>query len=113
MRSGPMTQEKSAYLEELRGQLGLQKEAADKVIKAARSEVYGTSASFAEEGGRWTIERIKDVTSKGGSIDGLVEEITRKNIFRRELERAVTDGEIKDTVGSFLLLSEGGSRVYR
>ena len=94
MRSGPMNQEKSAYLEELRGQLGLGKEAADKVIKATRSEVYGTSHSFVEEGGRWTIDRIKEVNKAGGSIDGMVEEVTRRNIFRKELERAVTDGEL-------------------
>jgi hypothetical protein len=92
-RSGPLTQEKSTYLEELRTQLGLSKEAADRVIKATRSEVLGTSAAV-EEGGRWTLERIAEVAKAGGSIEGMVEEVTRRNIFRRELERAVTSGEI-------------------
>ena len=38
------------------------------------------------------MDRILEVTNKGGSIDGLVEETTRRNIFRKELERKVTDG---------------------
>jgi uncharacterized tellurite resistance protein B-like protein len=91
MRSGPMNQEKAQYLEDLRNQFGISKEAADKVVKAARSEVYGTSAAV-EEGGRWTLDRIMEVSNKGGSIEGLVEEVTRRNIFRKELERKVTDG---------------------
>ncbi len=98
-----MTQEKVQYLEELRGQLGMSKEASDRVLKAARSEVLGTSAAT-EEGGRWTIERIKEVTKAGGTIEGMVEEVTRRNIFRREIEKAVTDGE---------LLSEGGTSCDR
>ena len=39
MRGGPMTQERSQYLEELRLQLGVSRELADKVLKAAKSEV--------------------------------------------------------------------------
>mmetsp|Transcript_30974 Transcript_30974/g.68639 ORF Transcript_30974/g.68639 Transcript_30974/m.68639 type:complete len:1037 (+) Transcript_30974:146-3256(+) len=91
MRSGPMSEEKAQYLEDMRTQLGISKEAGDKVLKNVRSEIYGTSAAL-EDGGRWTLDKIMDVTSQGGSIEGLVEEVTRRNIFRKELERRVTDG---------------------
>uniref|UniRef100_A0A7S0S6E9 Uncharacterized protein n=1 Tax=Chlamydomonas leiostraca TaxID=1034604 RepID=A0A7S0S6E9_9CHLO len=91
MRSGPMNEEKAQYLEQMRTQLGLPKEQADKALKAARTEVYG-SAAAAEDGGRWTLERITDVVEKGGSVEGLVEEVTRRNLFRKEFERKVSDG---------------------
>jgi hypothetical protein len=39
MQGGPLTEEKSQYLEQLKGQLGISKETADKVLKEARKEV--------------------------------------------------------------------------
>lgn len=88
--SGPLTEEKVQYLDEMRAQLGLSKEKGDSVIKQARTEIFGSQA--AAEDGKWTLERIQEVTGKGGSIDGLVEEVTRRNIYRREFERALGDG---------------------
>lgn len=90
LQSGPMTEEKVQYLEEMRTQLGLNKEQSDKILKQARTEVFGAQA--ATEDGRWTIERITQVTKAGGSIDGIVEESTRRVLFRKEFEKAVTDG---------------------
>ena len=56
-------------------------------------QVYGSSSAILEDGGRWTLDKIKQLTAGGGSIEGQVEEITRRNIFRKELERSITDGE--------------------
>ena len=39
-----MSPEKLSYLEDMRAQLGLSKEQGDKLIKAVRTEVYGSSA---------------------------------------------------------------------
>ncbi|GFR49409.1 hypothetical protein Agub_g11462 [Astrephomene gubernaculifera] len=90
MRMGPLNEEKLAYLEDMRGQLGLSKEVGDKVLKAARVEVYG-SASAAEDG-KWSIERVLELHKNGGSIENLMEEVTRRNLFRREVAKKVQDG---------------------
>lgn len=92
LRSGPLNQEKMQYLEQMRGQLGISKEAGDRVLKETRTEVYGASASTLEDGGRWTLDRIMEVTKAGGSIDGQIEEVTRRNIFRKELQNKISDG---------------------
>lgn len=92
MRTGPMTKERSQYLEELRIKLGVSKELGDKVVKAAKSEVYGSAAAAMDEGGRWTLERVLDVYKAGGSIEDMVDEVTRRNIYRKEIERSITDG---------------------
>ncbi len=39
-----MTEEKITYLEDMRAQLGLTKEQSDKIVKSARTEIYGTQA---------------------------------------------------------------------
>lgn len=55
-------------------------------------QVYGSSAAL-EEGGRWTLERCLDLHRAGGSVEDNVDEATRRNIYRKELERSITDGE--------------------
>ncbi|KAG2482678.1 hypothetical protein HYH03_018413 [Edaphochlamys debaryana] len=90
MRSGPLNEEKIQYLDDMRTQLGLTKEVGDKVLKGARMEVYG-SASAAEDG-KWTIERVLELHKNGGNIDNLMEEVTRRNLFRREIIKKITDG---------------------
>lgn len=65
-------------------------EAADKVNKEVQVAVYGAKA--AEQDGRWTIQRALDMHEKGVSLEGMVEESTRRNMFRRELERRINDG---------------------
>lgn len=90
LRSGPITEEKAAYLDDMRGQLGLSKEQSDKIMKTVRTEVFGAQA--ATEDGKWTLERIQTLVDKGGSIEGVVEEVTRRNLFRREFEKAINDG---------------------
>ncbi|GIL58607.1 hypothetical protein Vafri_13622 [Volvox africanus] len=90
MRMGPLNEEKIQYLDEMRSQLGLSKEVGDKVLKAARTEVYG-SASAAEDG-KWTIERVLELHKNGGNVENMMEEVTRRNLFRREIIKKVTDG---------------------
>ncbi|GLC39997.1 hypothetical protein PLESTB_000120100 [Pleodorina starrii] len=90
MRTGPMNEEKIQYLEEMRSQLGLSKEIGDKVLKAARTEVYG-SASAAEDG-KWTIDRVLEMHKNGANVENLMEEVTRRNLFRKEIIKKVTDG---------------------
>lgn len=63
LSSGPLNEEKVTYLESIRTQLGLQKEQADKALKAVRTEIYG-SAAAAEEGS-WSLERIQELVKVG------------------------------------------------
>ncbi|KXZ55238.1 hypothetical protein GPECTOR_3g379 [Gonium pectorale] len=90
MRMGPLNEEKIQYLDEMRAQLGLTKEVGDKVLKAARTEAYGSAA--AAEDGKWTIERVLDMHKSGSSVESLLEEVTRRNLFRREILKKATDG---------------------
>ncbi|EFJ41589.1 hypothetical protein VOLCADRAFT_98450 [Volvox carteri f. nagariensis] len=90
MRTGPLNEEKIQYLEEMRSQLGLSKEVGDKVLKAARTEVYGSSS--AAEDGKWTVDRVLELHKSGGNVENLMEEVTRRNLFRREIIKKVTDG---------------------
>ncbi len=32
------------------------------------------------------------MTRRGGTVEGLVEEVTRRNLYRKEFERAISDG---------------------
>lgn len=90
LRSGPMNEEKVQYLEDMRTQLGLTKEVGDKVLKAVRTEVYGSAG--AAEDGKWTLERVLEMHKSGASVENLMEEVTRRNLFRREVIKKVTDG---------------------
>jgi hypothetical protein len=56
-----------------------------------RTEVYG-SAAVADEGGRWSIERVQEVVQSGGSVEQLVDETARRNLYRKDLEKRLTDG---------------------
>jgi hypothetical protein len=53
--------------------------------------VYG-SAAVADEGGRWSIERVQEVVKSGGSVEQLVDETARRNLYRKDLEKRLTDG---------------------
>lgn len=88
---GPLTEEKINDLEEMRNSLGLTKEASDRVLKAAKTEVYGTSA--AAEDGKWTVKRIVEMAASGADVSQVVEETTRRNLYRKELMLRVADGE--------------------
>lgn len=63
--------------------------------RSAPPQIYGAAGAAVplEEGGRWTLEKIQEEFKAGRSIEGKVEEATRRNIFRRELEKRLTDGE--------------------
>lgn len=39
------------------------------------------------------MDRIEQLSKSGANVETMVEEVTRRNIFRREFERAVTDGQ--------------------
>ncbi|PNW77802.1 hypothetical protein CHLRE_10g452450v5 [Chlamydomonas reinhardtii] len=99
MRSGPLNEEKIQYLDEMRTQLGLTKETGDKVLKTARLEVYGSSS--AAEDGKWSIDRVLELHKTGGSVDQLLEEVTRRNLFRKEVIKKVTDGSGETDVSYF------------
>ncbi|GFH05898.1 uncharacterized protein HaLaN_00440, partial [Haematococcus lacustris] len=91
LRSGPLTADKKEYLEGLRSQLGLTRQQADKAMASARTEMSG-SAAVAEEGGKWTLERVLELAKSGGDVIDTVEEATRRALFRREFEKRVSDG---------------------
>lgn len=60
--------------------------------QAVRTEVYGSEA-IKEEGGSWSIDRVKEIVKEGGNVSEMVEEVVLRNLFRKELEKKVTDGE--------------------
>eukprot|EP00798_Chlamydomonas_sp_ICE-L_P010243 gene10243-8160_t len=91
-RSGAMTEESKEYLQELRMKMGVSKEAGERILKAVRMELSGNAAAEEENGGRWTLERAIQFHKAGGSAETVMEEVTRRNLFRREFTHAVSDG---------------------
>lgn len=91
VRSGPPSPEKDAYLDDLRQQLGIQKEAGDKLIKEVKTQVLGASA-VAEEG-KWTVEKVLQLSGQGVKVEEILEEGPRRNLYRRELETRISDGK--------------------
>ncbi len=67
--AGPMNEEKVQYLEDMRTQLGLTKEVGDKVLKAVRTEVYGSAG--AAEDGKWTLDRVLEMHKVGRAGHGV------------------------------------------
>jgi hypothetical protein len=61
--------------------------------------MYGATAVAVEEGGRWTLEKVVEVSKAGGNLETLVDEQARRNIFRKELETRITDGEGTERLG--------------
>ncbi len=61
------------------------------VLKSVRTEMFGANA-LTEDGTRWTLERVLQVHEAGGKVESMIEEVTRRNMFRKELERRITDG---------------------
>ena len=57
-----------------------------------RTEVYGSEA-IKEDGGQWSIERVKDIAKEGGKVSEMADEVVLRNLYRKELEKKVTDGE--------------------
>jgi hypothetical protein len=53
---------------------------------------FGLCHAAAEEG-QWSLERIFEVQKAGGNIESMVEEVTRRNLLRKEVIKGVTDGE--------------------
>jgi len=91
MRSGPPSKASNQLLDSLAQQLGLNKEAAEKINRAVRTEVYGSEA-IKEEGGQWSIERVKEIVKEGGKVEDMADEVVLRNLYRKELEKKVTDG---------------------
>eukprot|EP00983_Pelagomonas_calceolata_P118465 1160512-Pelagomonas_calceolata.AAC.2 len=60
--------------------------------QAVRTEVYGSEA-IKEEGGQWSIERVKEIVKEGGKVEDMADEVVLRNLYRKELEKKVTDGE--------------------
>jgi len=104
----PPSDELIVELQEAGKQMGLRQETIDAMLNEARTEVYG-SAGAAEEG-KWTLERIVELKEKEKekreenkfnaaaattttTTTPAAAEVTRRNIFRRELTKAVTDGK--------------------
>eukprot|EP00798_Chlamydomonas_sp_ICE-L_P030469 gene30469-35480_t len=82
---------KKKYLESMQAQMGLTKETSEKVLKEVRIEVYGTSSPVMEDGSSWNLARIMQHRAEGKTLEGVVEEVTRRNLYRRELGQQVTD----------------------
>jgi hypothetical protein len=77
---GGVTPEKAEYLENMRQQLNLPKETADKVIKDVRSEVLGTSSDAMD--GKWDVAKVMKLSGEGVDISKALEEPQRRNMFR-------------------------------
>lgn len=77
---GGVTPEKAEYLENMRQQLNLPKETADKVIKDVRSEVLGTTSDAMD--GKWDVAKVMKLSGEGVDISKALEEPQRRNLFR-------------------------------
>lgn len=88
-RTGDFNEEKVQQLEGMRQQLGLTKERADTILKSVRTQVLGSSSA---DDGKYTIEKLVEMHKAGLSVEGLVEDVTRRNMFRKEVEKKLNDG---------------------
>lgn len=151
MRSGPPSKASNQMLESFAQQLGLSKDAAEKVNKvcmfvccaflrvlqghsrlcflklicptacadrvadirscvfsctqAVRTEVYGSEA-IKEEGGSWSLERVQEITKEGGNVAEMADEVVLRNLYRKELEKGVTNGEFFFSFCTYILKKE-------
>ncbi|KAF8060559.1 SULTR2 [Scenedesmus sp. PABB004] len=101
--SGSLSEERKTYLEELRAQLNIGKEAADKIIREVRTEVLGAAAALEGEE-RWTIDKVLGMHKEGVSIPKMLEEPQRRMLLRKEIDRRLNDG--KGEFDADLLLRE-------
>jgi hypothetical protein len=46
-----------------------------------------------QDGGRWTLDRVLELHKAGGDVTSAVDENVRRNLYRREFERRVSDGQ--------------------
>ena len=38
------------------------------------------------------MERVKEITKEGGKVEEMADEVVLRNLYRKELEKKVTDG---------------------
>ncbi|KIY96976.1 hypothetical protein MNEG_10986 [Monoraphidium neglectum] len=94
--TGTLSPERSAYLEEMRRQLSLPQDKADKIVREVRSEVLGSTAALEEAGGqKWTVERVLQAHRDGVDMERALEEGPRRALLRREIDRRLSDGKAK------------------
>eukprot|EP00798_Chlamydomonas_sp_ICE-L_P014703 gene14703-20743_t len=90
MRAGQLT-DRSDYLEDLRSQLDIPSGVVDKLQKEVRDDISG-SGGMTEDSAKWTLERVTKLHETGGNVENVMEETSRRNLFRKELERGISDG---------------------
>lgn len=102
-RTGDFNEEKAQQLEGMRQQLGLAKDRADTILKSVRTQVLGSAMGGAgADDGKYRVEQLVQMSRNNIPTEGLVEEATRRNMFRKEIETKVTDGT-GDFDASYLL----------
>ncbi|KAI8462392.1 MAG: hypothetical protein J3K34DRAFT_448722 [Monoraphidium minutum] len=83
----------TAYLEDMRKQLQLPEDKANKIIREIRTEVMGASAALDDAGGqKWTVERVLEAHKEGVDVQKALEEPARRTLLRRELDKCLGDG---------------------
>ncbi|GBF94257.1 110 kDa translocon of chloroplast envelope inner membrane [Raphidocelis subcapitata] len=91
--TGAMSPERAAYLEEMRKQLSLPQDKADKIIREIRTEMVGATAALEEAGGqKWTTERVLEAHKEGIDVKKALEEPARRVLLRREMDKRLGDG---------------------
>lgn len=92
MGDGMLTPARAAALDSLRGQMGLSKEAADKIIKGFQNRKLINEMQAAKAAGVLSLGKVLELRDAGVDVAGLMNEDGRQQLYRDEIIARLTDG---------------------
>ena len=92
MGDGMLTPERAASLESVRNQMGLPKEAADKIIKGLQNQKLIASMQAAKAQGQLTLEKVLELKEAGVEPASLMTADGLTALYRNEIVARLSDG---------------------
>lgn len=92
MGDGLLTPEKAKALEDMREKMGLNKEAADKIVKGIQNQKLVSSMQAAKAQGSLTLDRILELKEAGVDPTSLVTPDMLRQMYRQEVSSKMSDG---------------------
>lgn len=92
MSDGMLTPERAASLESVRSQMGLPKEAADKIIKGLQNQKLIAAMQAAKAQGNLTLDKVLELKDAGVEPSSLMNADGLQTLYRGEIAARLTDG---------------------
>lgn len=92
MGTGPLTAERAAALESVRSQMGLPKEAADKIIKGLQNQKLIAAMQEAKAQGNLTLDKVLEMKEAGVEPSSLMTKDGLQALYRSEIASRLSDG---------------------